>query len=94
MALKSLILNGLMSIFSLNMAVVISMKSGTPEFGAWKFRILMFPWLIVLLIKMKCPSLSPLIRFSLESILSDIRIMRLACYLIGLKYFHHLFTLR
>ena len=52
------------------------MKLGTLEFGKFTFRLVLSSWLIVPLIRTKCPSLSLLMSFSLNSILSDFRIAR------------------
>ena len=46
------------------------------EFGKFTFRLVLSSWLIVPLIRTKCPSLSLLMSFSLNSILSDFRIAR------------------
>lgn len=75
MVLKLLILNGLMVIFVFKYSSNYFYKIGHPEFGTHRSRILIFFCLIFLLFKIKGPSLSPLICFSLKSIFSDIRII-------------------
>ena len=49
-------------------------------FGAWIFRIESSSWRILLLLSMKCHSLSFLISLGWKSILSDIRMATPACF--------------
>ena len=65
-------------------------------FGACMFTILTYSWLIDSLIRMKCPSLSLLISFSLKSILLDIKMATPACFLgpFAWNIFFHPFILR
>lgn len=75
--LKSPTINELMLIYLFNPAMdFVFMKLGTLEFGKFTFRLVLASWLIVPLIRTKCPSLSLLMSFSLNSILSDFRIAR------------------
>lgn len=54
-----------------------------PEFGACILRIVMCSWLIVSLIRMKCPTLSLLVNFALKPILLEIRTVMPACRMVA-----------
>lgn len=70
--LKSPTINGLILIHVFKSQSTLFMKLGTPEFGAYMFRIIMFSWLTISLIEIKCSHLS-LHYFEFEGYFSDIR---------------------
>lgn len=72
--LKSPTITELGLIYILISNSLIFAKLVMAEFGTHMFGIVIFYWLIALLIRVKCHSLSFLINFRLKSMLSDIRI--------------------
>ena len=62
---------------------MFSTELDVPEFGAYILRIVMCSWLIVSLIRMKCPTLSLLVNFALKSILLEIRTGMPACHVVA-----------
>lgn len=72
------------------------MQFDAPEFYVCMFRTVMSSWLAISLIRMKCFSLSLLIGCSLVSILSDIKMTMLDCFLVPFErcMFVHSFILR
>jgi hypothetical protein len=72
------------------------MKLDVSEVGTYMFRIVMSSLLIVLLIKVKCHSISLLNNFRLTFILSCIRIAATFCFLVLFAWtnFFSYFTLK
>lgn len=79
--LISPIVTGFVLIHVFNLAIMLFMKLGAPEFGAHMFNIVIFSSLIDPSTGRNCPSLSVLISFNLKSIMPAIRLAMPACFL-------------
>lgn len=67
-------LNGLKLVHVFKSRSMFLVKLGELKLGTHMFMIVMYFWLTISLVRMKCTSLSLLIIFCLKSILSDIKI--------------------
>lgn len=67
-------LNGLKLVHVFKSRSMFLVKLGELKLGTYMFMIVMYFWLTISLVRMKCTSLSLLIIFCLKSILSDIKI--------------------